>query len=219
MNEQIVAALQQLDPSNADHWTSDGLPRVDTVKELASLQWLSRDQINAAAPGLTRTALEQYRAQQGAAQAPATPAVATQEPLAVQQPQQEPSAAPAPATPPVVEETVAGERSPEEIRLAEIDEALAEAKQQISDAQKVLEGARQELDRVNAIADKLVTEREQLLNRIPNLQGDSIRDYLRMQVELRQKRAQQARMVAPDPRSPLDKAIASRTVARRRAGK
>lgn len=57
MSAKILAALAQLQADNPNHWTDDGLPRVDTVKLLASDQTLTRDAITQAAIGFSRTNL------------------------------------------------------------------------------------------------------------------------------------------------------------------
>lgn len=49
-------ALKALDPANDDHWTSDGLPRVDVITGLVG-QAVTRADITGLAPGLTREAL------------------------------------------------------------------------------------------------------------------------------------------------------------------
>lgn len=54
MSEKLLAALQQLDPANDNHWTADGMPRLDTVRFLAGDQTLTREAVTAAAPGLNR---------------------------------------------------------------------------------------------------------------------------------------------------------------------
>lgn len=54
MEQQLLTALQQLDPSNDDHWTGEGLPRVDVVRALAGAGTLTREQLTALAPGFTR---------------------------------------------------------------------------------------------------------------------------------------------------------------------
>lgn len=51
---RIRAALAQLDPKNDQHWTDDGLPREDVVRNLANDQTLSRRDIQLAQPGLQR---------------------------------------------------------------------------------------------------------------------------------------------------------------------
>jgi len=47
---QIIEALKKLDPSNPNHWTIDGDPRLDTVRMLAGDQKLTREHIVAVAP-------------------------------------------------------------------------------------------------------------------------------------------------------------------------
>jgi len=54
MTEKIVAALEQLDPKNDNHWTADLLPRLEAVKLLASDQSVTRAMIEEAMPGFTR---------------------------------------------------------------------------------------------------------------------------------------------------------------------
>lgn len=50
-NAAIVKALQQLDPKNDDHWTNDGLPRLDAIKGVSGLK---REDVTAAAPHFTK---------------------------------------------------------------------------------------------------------------------------------------------------------------------
>lgn len=52
--EKLIEALQKLDKANDNHWTSDGLPKVDTVRFLAGDQTITREQISAAAPNFNR---------------------------------------------------------------------------------------------------------------------------------------------------------------------
>lgn len=54
MNIKIEEALAKLDPTNDNHWTADGLPRIDTVKMLAGDQGLTRDSITAVSPTFNR---------------------------------------------------------------------------------------------------------------------------------------------------------------------
>jgi len=89
MATDIKAALAKLDANNENHWTADGLPRIETVKFLAGDQSLTRELITNAAPGFSRAA-----ALQGAAFAtppvttPAQPSAAPVTPAAVgEQPQ------------------------------------------------------------------------------------------------------------------------------------
>lgn len=50
----IQNALKQLDPTNNDHWTADGLARIDTVKALSGDTSLNREMLEKAAPGFNR---------------------------------------------------------------------------------------------------------------------------------------------------------------------
>jgi hypothetical protein len=55
VTQAIITALKALDVSNDNHWTADGLPRLDTVKMMASDQSLTREAVSEAAPGFTRS--------------------------------------------------------------------------------------------------------------------------------------------------------------------
>lgn len=89
--EQIQAALAKLGLNNDNHWTADGLPRLDTVKMLAGDQSLTRDAVTAASPGFTRAS---------AAQGVQTAPPAAPPPAAQETPVAPPAAATAQETPP-----------------------------------------------------------------------------------------------------------------------
>lgn len=50
----IAEAVKQLDPKNDNHWTADGLPRIDTLKTLTGDQSVSRESVEKAAPNFNR---------------------------------------------------------------------------------------------------------------------------------------------------------------------
>lgn len=52
---KILEALGKLDPANENHWTADGLPRIETVRMLAGDQTITREQITAEAPDFSRS--------------------------------------------------------------------------------------------------------------------------------------------------------------------
>ncbi len=54
MTMTIPEALKELDPLNDDHWTADGMPRVDVVANLHGADNISRADITNAAPDFTR---------------------------------------------------------------------------------------------------------------------------------------------------------------------
>lgn len=79
MNTKIVETLNKLDPNNENHWTQDGLPRLDTIKILASDPTLTRDQVTAAAPDFNRaSALAAAGAPPAAPPAPPAPGAAAE---------------------------------------------------------------------------------------------------------------------------------------------
>lgn len=45
MTDKLKAALDKLDPANDNHWTQDGLPRIDTVRMLAGNPALTREDL------------------------------------------------------------------------------------------------------------------------------------------------------------------------------
>lgn len=53
MAMSLIEALKTLDPENNDHWTSDGLPRLDVLKNLTGTQ-VTREQITAQAKSFNR---------------------------------------------------------------------------------------------------------------------------------------------------------------------
>lgn len=54
MTTKIQEALKQLDPANDDHWTADGLPRMDAVEKLVGSSDITREDVTNAAPDFTR---------------------------------------------------------------------------------------------------------------------------------------------------------------------
>jgi len=52
--EKIIEALHKLDVNNDNHWTADGLPKVETVKFTCGDLSVTREQIELALPGFNR---------------------------------------------------------------------------------------------------------------------------------------------------------------------
>lgn len=52
---KLLQALAMLDPEVDDHWTADGLPRMDALSALAGGESFTRRQVTEAAPDLTRS--------------------------------------------------------------------------------------------------------------------------------------------------------------------
>lgn len=55
MSKKILDALRQMDPGNDNHWTADGLPKMDTVHFFAGNDTtITRAQVTEAMPGFSR---------------------------------------------------------------------------------------------------------------------------------------------------------------------
>lgn len=213
---KITEALSKLDPSNDNHWTQDGLPRLDTVKILAGDPSLTREAVTAAAPDFNRGTAQ--GAPQGGA---ATPVQGGGEP----QPQAAAQAAPVadgtvPPPAPVAEPELpvlapaalaepAGDAD-------ELEQKLAEAQLHLSDCQDRLQLAKQELeDAQNAIA-KL----EAQLKETSKGSSNPIREYLAQQQKNLEDRAARKELIrnsgldlhqlSKDLKSPLDAAMERR---------
>lgn len=59
---ELKEVLLNLDPEDQSVWTSDGLPRIDQVTTLYGQQ-VSREEINAAVPGLSRGTVAQLKSE------------------------------------------------------------------------------------------------------------------------------------------------------------
>lgn len=55
MREQIIEALRKLDPANDDHWTGQGLARVDVVAKFSGIPTLTRKDMADVMPLLVRS--------------------------------------------------------------------------------------------------------------------------------------------------------------------
>jgi hypothetical protein len=66
MSDKTKEALAKLDPENDNHWTTDGSPRMETVRMLAGNPALTREDIVKADQTLTRQSLREARAAEAA---------------------------------------------------------------------------------------------------------------------------------------------------------
>lgn len=53
--DKVIECLKKLDVNNDNHWTADGLPRLDTIRMIAADATLTREKLEAIAPGFNRT--------------------------------------------------------------------------------------------------------------------------------------------------------------------
>lgn len=188
MSNQIIEALKKLDLANDNHWTADGLPRLDTVKMLASDQTLTRELVEVAAPGFSRaTALtwelpaQASRTTQQTAQPPAE--------QGSQAPQvQNTQSLPAEFTPVViVDEAPAADLEDLEDRLAEQGFRVEEIRQERAKLEQLFHEERQKEDDLRA-----QVEAARPLNR----NSDAISGYLHAQQLRLQERLERQKLLA-----------------------
>lgn len=59
LNEKLARAVANLDPTNDEHWTQDGRPAMTAVERFYGSADITRKDVEAAAPGVTRSKLRQ----------------------------------------------------------------------------------------------------------------------------------------------------------------
>lgn len=225
---EIKDALAKLDPANPNHWTDDGLPRMETVKFLSGNASLTREQVTTAAPEFNREAA--LAAQQGAGTPAATPAPGTAESAAagaVQAATPADDAAPAPPTvdpvadlPPVFDgmpvlqpKPLAFDSDDQETLKAKIEEVKLylsdainqqqEAKANVEMAQNVLADLEAKLQENGGNSQNTITE--YLKRQRQNLEERGARKFLIKDSGL------DLRQLAKDLKSPVDAAMERKT--------
>lgn len=189
---KIMEALGKLDPANENHWTAEGLPRIDTVKFLAGDQSLTREEIQKAAPEFCRefAAAQGAKAVGGGTGAEQAPIVA---PVADTQ---------APAGEPAAEGVVNGEvhsqaeagAQPELDTLtgAALEEEFRDAQERLAQMQHYKVQLDAEIVKQQRITDALHDKFQR--ENPPETTGDAIRSYHASQ--LRQLEERRERMAA-----------------------
>lgn len=177
----IIEALKKLDPADDNHWTAEGLSRLDTVRMIAEDPAITRDAIEAAAPAFTRTTAADYDfAAAAAAQAgdkgkgntnpnpfAATPAQAQNEPVNA-------TGETKPETQPETETTLQDE-------VVDLEAALAAAERYTAEVKADLFAMEQEFKEAQAAEDAIRVK----LHKAGAAQNNEaiIRDYLDRQLE------------------------------------
>lgn len=178
MTAKLQAALQQLDVANDNHWTSDGLARLETVRLLAGDQSLTREALLQAAPGFTRATptLQRPEVPGKAPQAPAKAAEAA--------PAASPTtpAAAAPSGPETQERSDAQPADPGE-------ETALQAAQRVHDAAlRESEAAAAELAQARALLDREV-EKTAATDAAASSLVSAVTHYHARQIEIMEERA------------------------------
>lgn len=218
MNQKILDALGQLDPNNDEHWTADGLPRMDVIEGIVGDKAITRQQVTQAKPGFSRAAA----------------LAATQQPAQAQGSQgsteQGTQAAPAAAQPPATTDPDPEQPAPDETEQPEVadsdDSDVAEAREKLADAKTALEelaAIKAKVDAEHAAqlaeVDKLTLELEELQGK--ETVGDAIQGYLAQQRRNLEERAQRMRAIKESGvnlgeltrnlKSPIDSAMSRKT--------
>lgn len=225
MSQKIQEALSKLDVTNDNHWTADGLPRLDTVKMLANESTLTREAVSAAVPGFTRTSAAQ------GVQAPAPAATPATPPPVQETPPVAPQAAPTPE--PKVEEpppVVKTEVTPTPVINAVSAEIVKELEGDSVTTADLLAVAQEELAELAVIkaqveaqytakmkqVDALIVQAEK--EKVGDTNAEAIREYLARQVQIGQERAARIqalkgidlKSILPS-KAPIDVAMARRS--------
>jgi len=229
----IIKALPQLDAKNDDHWTSDGLPRLDVLAKLMKVSNVKRGDVTEAAPNFTKDnpTLAAPEAQggesttgQGADASPTPQADEAKEGAEGEQSGDDAQAADADdATDPAHDVENHDDEAQDDEELGyepgEIDEAEAavlEAKAKLEEAQSAANDAKAVVDKVQAEHDRLVELRDS--QKRPHQDMEDRMVFIRRQHEQRAARAGLAAEALKgidlsklDPRSPLDRSMARKT--------
>jgi hypothetical protein len=205
MSQAILTALYGLDVKDDNHWTADGLPRLDTVKTLANDGTLTRDLVSAAAPGFTRAAFSAHLAKE-AAQVPTQAAA----PEVAPTPPEQPNVAAA-DTPPASTPESGGSDNAQEAQPPEVGGGAPSGADEVSALEAALEEANSEVNRLKGYESELKNEiakaeaaRNAIEVRLEALKpkddnSAAIRNYLENQTRLRYERR--------GMKSPLDRAF------------
>lgn len=226
MSQKILDALKALDVANDNHWTADGLPRLDTVKMLAADPTLSREAVDTAAPGFTRTTAKEYVVPAPDSAGNAAGAATVGE------------GAPVPATPavtpaaPPAEEAGATTFSNEQAQQPEVASAgaatdeVASLAEELEEVRGTIERTRAALVEGNKYLNSLVQKEERLVDQLAAVSPkddtpSAIRAYLDAQVAKGNERTVRKQLIAEsgldlkalarDLKSPLDAAMSRKT--------
>lgn len=209
----IIKALVQLDPANPDHWTGDGLPRLDAIKGVSGIK---REDVTAAAPHFTKDnpTLEAPAAQGGestsgqGADADPTPPAADEGGGDEGEQNGDDDAA--------LDDQDEQDEADQEAEAGDLDEAelaLLEAKAKLEEAQAVANEAQKAVAAAQAEHDRIVELRD--ANKRPHQDMEDRLAFIRRQQQMRAQRAGASAellkgldLTKLDPRSPLDRSMA-----------
>ncbi len=229
----IKNSLAKLDPTNEDHWTSDGLPRLEVLKKISGDATLTRKQVTDADPSFSRASVsEAEQAKNGTDEVEVVSEVETE----ADEPEVMVAAQEATGTETVVDAATVAEASeivtpapetavlaPELTKMQALQVKLAVHEEVMLDADRVKEAADKTLKAANTEVNAINRQIEAITKADPYAATAGIRDYIAMQNKLRMDRAMNARRLVGDSgakpgdivkalevRSPIDKAFLGR---------
>lgn len=228
----IKQALTTLDPTNDEHWTIDGLPRLDALSAAVG-STVTRKAVNDEAPAFSRTNPSLAPPVPAEAAPPAPAPAAPVAPPVASAPPAPPAPPPAPAAPPA---PAPAEEEQPRCRVRALDMPVADvlrSRELVEQALKEVEEEAADLieDRkdIDAALKKLYSHSEVLSRHLQlmtktdkNKARDEIQQYLRRSHETRAQRANAARRfveagttakdvaAAMQPASKIDQAMAKR---------
>ena len=225
-NEEILEAVRGLDPQNDEHWTADGLPRLDAVENLLGGD-VSRKAVTNAAPDFTRAVASELvdapedgeppvdeppvetdeEETAGAEDETASEDESTETEAVQQSPEPTQETDTASVTDPEQDEGDPLAEGPADFE-AELDAEIAEAQQRVSDIQRGLEEGKRMLAEAEDELGKLVDEKNRQFP--PMTQAEAIQQFQRNE----QAKRAAARGVGGTS-SPLDAALSARRKVRR----
>lgn len=231
LHAKITKAVSMLELANDNHWTQEGLPRVETIRLLAADPSITRELVTAALPDVTRASL-QAGAQATAAAAAAVAVAAAGGEQGTATAEQAPQGAPTqPSAPTVVlatvEETAAplGQGAqlqgflPEDSGEETLAERLEEARERMAEFQVMKAQLDAAMAELSVHLDDLITQHEK--HEKENGE-DPIRAYLNSRSAAYAQRAERQKQILEsglnltaiaklaNPKSPLDTKLNTR---------
>jgi len=218
-NEEILEAVRGLNPQNDEHWTADGLPRLDAVENLLGSD-VSRKAVTNAAPDFTRAVASELVDVPEDGEPPVDePPVEGDEDETASEDESTETETVLPSPEPTQETDTASVTDPEQDEddplaegpadfEAELDAEIAEAQERVSDIQRALEEGKRALLDAEEELGKLVDEKNRQFP--PMTQAAAIQQFQRNE----QAKRALARGVGATS-SPLDAALSARRKVRR----
>lgn len=144
----LLETLKKLKVENDDHWTTEGLPRLDVLSKALGRE-VTREELNAAVPGFSRVTAAEFGASEAADKAETAPHVPTAPETLPETVQVAADAPPAPE----LEDSTGLDLDALETRRRELAEVIGYHANKSAEHLKLRDEAQNELARLNAISE------------------------------------------------------------------